>query len=298
MSFSSVLQSLRKEAKVTQEDLAQNLGVSAQAVSKWENGSFPEGDLLPRIADFFHVSIDYLYGRAEKDGSIEQSIVQDLNEMLVTYQKSGSDKKVADQCLMEKIQKMLWAFHVGSWVENRKYYDRPESTDEETRMASAVLNDYGYSYTGLTVNRDFYLFLKQPEDKEGFGKYTHNSDDIREFFGFLADKTNMRILEYLYTLRDAEYARRETLIKAIGVSGDKIDKALSFLCSIGNTGNPPISCVTVVNDNGQQEKAYGINMTLGGLLFGLFTVADAFVNAPNGFSLQICNRSRQWVDTQ
>ena len=35
MSFGSILQGLRKEAKVTQEDLAQNLGVSAQAVSKW-----------------------------------------------------------------------------------------------------------------------------------------------------------------------------------------------------------------------------------------------------------------------
>ena len=72
MSFSSALQSLRKEAKVTQEELAQNLGVSAQAVSKWENGSFPEGDLIPRIADYFHVSIDYLYGRAGKETGIEQ----------------------------------------------------------------------------------------------------------------------------------------------------------------------------------------------------------------------------------
>ena len=51
MKFGESLQALRKEAKVTQEQLATHLGVSAQAVSKWENGSYPDGDLLPRIAD-------------------------------------------------------------------------------------------------------------------------------------------------------------------------------------------------------------------------------------------------------
>ncbi|MCR5330327.1 MAG: helix-turn-helix transcriptional regulator [Lachnospiraceae bacterium] len=67
MSFSTTLQTLRKEAGLTQEQLASKFGVSAQAVSKWENGSFPEGDLIPKIADHFGVSIDYLYGREEKD---------------------------------------------------------------------------------------------------------------------------------------------------------------------------------------------------------------------------------------
>ena len=46
MSFASTLQTLRKEAGLTQEQLASKFGVSAQAVSKWENGSFPEGDLI------------------------------------------------------------------------------------------------------------------------------------------------------------------------------------------------------------------------------------------------------------
>ena len=62
--FSRQIQKLRKQKGITQEQLAVHLGVSAQAVSKWENGSYPDGDLLPVIADFFGVSIDSLYGRS------------------------------------------------------------------------------------------------------------------------------------------------------------------------------------------------------------------------------------------
>lgn len=45
--------SMRKERGIKQEELANYVGVSAQAVSKWENGGVPDTELLPRIADFF-----------------------------------------------------------------------------------------------------------------------------------------------------------------------------------------------------------------------------------------------------
>ena len=58
---------LRKNSRLTQEQLAQALHISAQAVSKWENGlSVPDTLTVPQIADYFHVSIDFLYyGKAE-----------------------------------------------------------------------------------------------------------------------------------------------------------------------------------------------------------------------------------------
>ena len=46
-----------------QEDLAASLGVSPQAVSRWELGvSYPDMELVPAIANYFHVSIDSLFG--------------------------------------------------------------------------------------------------------------------------------------------------------------------------------------------------------------------------------------------
>lgn len=52
---------LRKEKGVTQMQLAEAIGVSDKAVSKWETGgSYPDITLIPAIADYFHVSNDYI----------------------------------------------------------------------------------------------------------------------------------------------------------------------------------------------------------------------------------------------
>lgn len=54
----------RKERNMTQEELASQFDISNQAVSKWETGqSYPDVELLPRIADFFEISLDELFGR-------------------------------------------------------------------------------------------------------------------------------------------------------------------------------------------------------------------------------------------
>ncbi|MDO4538210.1 MAG: helix-turn-helix domain-containing protein [Coriobacteriales bacterium] len=54
---------LRKESHLTQGDLARHLGVTKASVSKWETGqSYPDVELLPRIAAFFDVTVDALMG--------------------------------------------------------------------------------------------------------------------------------------------------------------------------------------------------------------------------------------------
>ncbi|MFR8600840.1 MAG: helix-turn-helix domain-containing protein, partial [Clostridioides difficile] len=61
IKIGKVIQCLRKERNLTQEQLAKFIGVSTPAVSKWESGnSYPDIELLPLLADFFNVSIDKL----------------------------------------------------------------------------------------------------------------------------------------------------------------------------------------------------------------------------------------------
>ena len=57
----------RKKLGMTQETLAQTLGVTNQAVSKWElDQSCPDIQLLPQLADIFGITVDELFGREAK----------------------------------------------------------------------------------------------------------------------------------------------------------------------------------------------------------------------------------------
>jgi len=57
------IRQLRRRDRKTQEQLAEALGVTSQAVSRWESGgSYPDMNLIPSIANFFGISIDALFG--------------------------------------------------------------------------------------------------------------------------------------------------------------------------------------------------------------------------------------------
>ena len=60
MTFSEKLQRLRKVNGLSQEQLAEKLNVSRQAISKWEMGAIPDMDNVIKISRFFDCSLDYL----------------------------------------------------------------------------------------------------------------------------------------------------------------------------------------------------------------------------------------------
>ncbi len=84
MEFGSILRQLRIEAGLTQSDLADELNVTNQAISKWERGdNYPEITLLPRLASRFRVSVDMLLGNERPLSSEELRVLFDKCQSLL-----------------------------------------------------------------------------------------------------------------------------------------------------------------------------------------------------------------------
>ena len=66
MKIGEKIKQLRRERELTQEILAEFLGVTAQSISKWERGDgYPDITMLPTLANYFEVSVDELIGMDE-----------------------------------------------------------------------------------------------------------------------------------------------------------------------------------------------------------------------------------------
>ncbi len=98
MTFGEKLQKLRKEAGLSQEELAYQLDVSRQAISKWErDNGYPETEKIIRMSKIFNVTIDYLLneeGTQTPEAAVEQGIYvsRETADGFLMYQRRRSLK--------------------------------------------------------------------------------------------------------------------------------------------------------------------------------------------------------------
>ena len=134
--FSERLKELRKMRELTQRDTAEIFNVSYGAVGNWESGQrIPDTDTLKRIADYFHVSLDYLLGHTDNPAAfsdipnvrqIKKRQIPVLGEIACgepvfadehrDVYVSAADDLVCDYALIAKGDSMLPRIHDGDLV--------------------------------------------------------------------------------------------------------------------------------------------------------------------------------------
>ncbi len=96
MTTADRIQSLRKAKGMSQEELADRVGVSRQAVSKWESEqATPDLDKIVIMSDIFEVTTDYLLKGIEPVKSDDHKTMADVIDRKVLTEKNGKRAKTA-----------------------------------------------------------------------------------------------------------------------------------------------------------------------------------------------------------
>ncbi len=93
MEIGKIIQGLREEANIRQSELAKSLGLGRTTISNYENNySSPDLETLIQIANFFHVSTDYLLGISSVKNA-PQNLQEDEAKVLKYYRRLNSENK-------------------------------------------------------------------------------------------------------------------------------------------------------------------------------------------------------------
>lgn len=226
--LSDTITRLRKERGLTQEQLGQLVGVSAQAVSKWEKGGAPDVELLPVLADRLGVSIDALFGRAEPStADMTTQFQQWLLSMPIEKRFSALFEMLAVSSPFLGSNLMDSGIIPSISVQSTCYIDNLVP-NLSTSSPTCWLRSYVASEEGLVLGvlaQDFPLFLLMPEPPNGYQSNLPDPERCRKLFAALALPGALEILLYLHG-REGSFYHPSAIAKHTGLPLDDVLAAL------------------------------------------------------------------------
>lgn len=203
--LAETIAALRKKREATQEEMGKALGVTPQAISKWENGTcLPDTQTLPLIADFFGVSVDYLFYGSE-------NVYEDFYP--IVERKVASHAQMSAGSYEEAIRLFAAAHHGishGNLHQEELLYEKPAHISSEGGVS--LLSGKGY---GALVTRRFF---------ESFCPETLQI--ALPMLQVLADGKRLRIVLAILSMSDISFSE---LCDKVGLPEDDLTESLQPL---------------------------------------------------------------------
>lgn len=204
---------------ITQEQLGQLVGVTTQAVSKWERGGTPDAEILPSLSNVLDVSIDALFGREEK------SVASFIARKLCQLPEKEAFRYAFDIC---------WAIEIGLLQDLSAlddffgvFVDRSTINTDSDGYFAKILRDGGVSTVRLS--KDFHHFFLMVEPEESIRSNIADQESIRKVFELFSDKKIIKIIFYMYSRLNTPIDT-SLISKNTGIEMAEVDKCMELLC--------------------------------------------------------------------
>lgn len=216
------IREFRKNRGMTQEELGRMVGVTTQAVSKWECGGVPDAELLPAIAENLGTSIDALFGKTDE---IKQSL-----EQLISYElmHTSEDER------FEKAFKLCWAIEIGltgmdSVRESFAEYNIENFDDEHSHQYYSKLL-FNQGMTDMKLAKSAHYFFIMPEPGNGFDKAFGKISEYSDTFKMLSDERVLKIIMFMYSRRNDAAITSALIAKNTKISEPTVREIMNRMC--------------------------------------------------------------------
>lgn len=219
MTISESIRHYRTQKQMTQEQLASMLGVSAQAVSKWETtDTYPDPALLVPLAEALDISLDTLFGR--------ERVYE--NDLAYRIQKSIMERSPEEQ--FPYIHAMCWQIEKGLYGHDFSDGDYDITPlPEDFVNASYICRDGGI--TDMSNGSAPYFFTA-PEPADGWANSIGDAEPARRIFSALGDDDILRAVLYLHSKENGYLFEPEVLGAACAIAEDKLTSVVDTLCEL------------------------------------------------------------------
>jgi len=221
------IKELRKGAGMTQEELGNKIGVTAQAVSKWECGSVPDTELIPKIADCFGISTDALFGREYEN--------YDVYELMSKHMIEGYAMENGEDEVLRRAMETCWVAFAAScgvglgYSRDYQEYEQNEKTVDESmnhkNKHSKIYTDKLFAFMDRSKDTPFFAYM--PEADGRAQKMLENTDYC-SFFAALGDPDFFRAVIFLFSHKNTRFTKGRFLAK-LGLSEERADEVLAML---------------------------------------------------------------------
>ena len=217
------IKEFRTKKGITQEELGQLVGVTTQAVSKWERGGTPDAELLPQIAKALGVSIDALFNMEQDTGSrLEDFIIEEL------YSKEDAEAFQRAVSLCIAIEMGLFKLDA---LKNKAAGEMLDALNDEQNHEyfSTLVSNEGLVRTRLSQNGRYFFMMPEPEG--GYRDFLEDIERLSQIFDVLSDPDTLKVLFFMYQ-RNHKQISAQLIAESVGVSEEKVEKIMERLSEI------------------------------------------------------------------